>query len=69
MNQLSPLGWLILIVMCVVAFCWAILPMTANAAFVLAGLFGIDTDTACTLGFVFSAVFIVACIIRGVTSA
>jgi hypothetical protein len=62
-------GWLLFIVIAVVAYCWAILPVTANAAFVLAGLFGLDADIAVPIGFVFSTVFIVACIVWGVIGA
>jgi energy-converting hydrogenase Eha subunit G len=64
MNGLSPLGWFLYIVVAIVVFCLAILPMTALIAFVLAGI-GMAVEVAVPFGFVVGAVYIVFCVVRG----
>jgi len=63
---MRPIGWLIFIVICVGMFFAAILPLTANCAFVLMGL-GMD-DNAVPLALVICTVLLVGAIIKGAMS-
>jgi hypothetical protein len=66
MNQLSPFGWFLFILIAIGAFFVAILPVTANFAFFLMGC-GMD-ENAVPVAFVISAVAIIGAIIKGAMS-
>lgn len=67
MNGPSPLGWLILIVLGIIAFFVVILPMTACVAFVLGAVFGL-TETVFNISLLIAAVLVAGAIIRGIMS-
>lgn len=62
---MKPIGWISLILFCIVGFCWAILPLTRSAAMLLMLFFGLD-DAAVPVGFVIAGAFLVVCILRGI---
>jgi len=63
---MRPIAWIVFILICVGMFFAAILPMTANCAFVLMGL-GMD-DSAVPVALVICTVLLVGAIIKGAMS-
>ena len=61
---MNGIGWFLYIVIAIVVFCLAIVPVTAMIAFLLAGI-GIAAEVAVPCGFVFGAIYIIVCIVRG----
>lgn len=64
---MSPIRWIILIAICVVAFFLAVLPMTACVLFVLSPFFEINKTTG-NIALVIAAVLLIVAIVRGILS-
>ena len=64
---MRPMGWIIFIAICVVAFFWAILPMTACVLVVISPFCDIN-DTTGNIALVIAAVLLLGAIIRGAMS-
>jgi len=63
---MRPIAWIVFILICIAMFFAAILPMTANCAFVLMGL-GMD-DNAVPVALVICTVLLVGAIVWGAMS-
>lgn len=56
--------WFVFVVLGTIVFCWAILPMTGNLAFLLRCFFGLN-ESAVPCALILSTVFIIGCMVCG----
>ena len=61
---MRPMGCVLLALICLVAFCWAILELGPALAIALAFFFGLG-DSAVPVGFLIAGAFVAFCIYRG----